>query len=111
MEFPAARLRAEASQSVRRAARAGVKSAVRCSPAAVGATHGADYGGVATPMRLTTDVGVLSFISTVTVFGTPVDVTVSELALETFFPADEFTAQALISLAAKRAEATSTAAA
>lgn len=37
---------------------------------------------------------MLSFIST-TVFGTPVDVTLSELALETFFPADPATAEAL----------------
>ena len=36
--------------------------------------------------------GVLSFISTTTVFGTPVDVTLAELALETFFPADAQTA-------------------
>jgi hypothetical protein len=35
---------------------------------------------------------VLSFISTTMIFGTPVDVALSELALETFFPADDFTA-------------------
>ena len=40
-------------------------------------------------------VGVLSFLSTTTVFGTPIDITLSELALETFFPADEFTSKAL----------------
>jgi hypothetical protein len=54
-----------------------------------------DYAGVVVPLRLVTDGGVLSFFSTTTVFGTPVDVTLSELALETFFPADEATAQAL----------------
>ncbi len=37
----------------------------------------------------------LTFLSTRTTFGTAVDVTVSELALESFFPADEKTAQAL----------------
>jgi hypothetical protein len=47
------------------------------------------------PLRLVTDAGVLSFFSTTTVFGTPVDVTLSELALEAFFPADEVTAEAL----------------
>jgi hypothetical protein len=31
-------------------------------------------------------------MSATMIFGTPVDVTLSELALETFFPADEFTA-------------------
>lgn len=71
-------------------------------PAAVGAPHGQDLGGVAVPMRLQTEQGLMSFISTVTVFGTPTDVTLSELALETFFPADDFTAKALISLAAER---------
>ncbi len=71
-------------------------------PAAVGAPHGQDLGGVAVPMRLQTGQGLMSFISTVTVFGTPTDVTLSELALETFFPADDFTAKALISLAAER---------
>jgi transcriptional regulator with XRE-family HTH domain len=53
----------------------------------------------AVPFRLATDAGVLSFISTITVFGTPVDVTLSELALESFFPADAATAAALRSLA------------
>ncbi|ATQ41949.1 helix-turn-helix domain-containing protein [Caulobacter mirabilis] len=71
-------------------------------PAAVGAPHGQDLGGVAVPMRLQTDHGTMAFISTVTVFGTPTDVTLSELAMETFFPADDFTAKALISLAADR---------
>ena len=33
--------------------------------------------------------GRFSFISTITIFGTPVDVTLSELAIEAFFPADE----------------------
>ena len=59
-----------------------------------------DLGGVAVPLRLRTPFGVLSFISTTTVFGTPVDITLSELALETFFPADEATQQALKALAA-----------
>jgi transcriptional regulator with XRE-family HTH domain len=55
--------------------------------------------GVAMPLQLRTPLGVLSFISTVTVFGTPVDVTLQELALETFFPADEATGLALRQLA------------
>jgi transcriptional regulator with XRE-family HTH domain len=38
---------------------------------------------------------VLSFISTTTVFGTPVDITLSELAIETFFPADDPTTRML----------------
>jgi transcriptional regulator with XRE-family HTH domain len=39
--------------------------------------------------------GVLSFFSTVTTFGTAVDVTVSELSVEAFFPADAETAARL----------------
>ena len=37
----------------------------------------------------------LSFISTVATFGTAVDVTVAELSIEAFFPADAETASAL----------------
>jgi hypothetical protein len=50
---------------------------------------------VAVPLQFATEHGVLSFIGTTTVFGTPVDITLSELALETFFPADSHTAEAL----------------
>jgi hypothetical protein len=42
---------------------------------------------------------LLSFFSTTTVFGTPVDVTLSELALELFFPADAVTAEIVQRLA------------
>ncbi|PWS38864.1 transcriptional regulator [Falsiroseomonas bella] len=50
---------------------------------------------VAVPLRLRSDAGELSFISTTTVFGTPVDVTLSELAIETFLPADAATSEVL----------------
>jgi transcriptional regulator with XRE-family HTH domain len=43
---------------------------------------------VLVPLKMHTPVGLLSFFSTTTVFGTPVDVTLSELAIEMFFPAD-----------------------
>jgi len=59
-----------------------------------------EYGGVVVPLQLRTPVGVLSFISITTLFGTPLDVTISELALESFFPADAQTAEALRQLAA-----------
>lgn len=55
--------------------------------------------GVVMPFRLRTPHGVLSFISTITIFGTPVDVTLQELALETFFPADDFTREVLRQMA------------
>jgi transcriptional regulator with XRE-family HTH domain len=50
-------------------------------------------GVVATPFRLATIDGVLSFFSTTTLFSTPVDITVSELAIEAFLPADAETAE------------------
>jgi transcriptional regulator with XRE-family HTH domain len=56
---------------------------------------------VAIPFRMRLDGEVLSFISTTMIFGTPVDITLSELALETFFPADEATAQRMRAVAAE----------
>jgi transcriptional regulator with XRE-family HTH domain len=55
-----------------------------------------DYAGMIVPFELATSSGVLAFFSTITVFGTPVDVTLSELALECFYPADDATAQILM---------------
>jgi transcriptional regulator with XRE-family HTH domain len=52
----------------------------------------ANLGGVFVPLKLVTNAGLLSFISTTTLFGTPRDITLSELALEAFFPADPETA-------------------
>ena len=59
---------------------------------------GGELAGVLMPFQYRTAHGVLSFISTVTVFGSPVDITLQELALETFFPADDFTRQVLAGL-------------
>ena len=61
----------------------------------------ADFGGVMVPLRLRTDYGLLSFFSTTTVFGTPLDITLSELAIESFFPADAQTAEILARMARK----------
>lgn len=55
---------------------------------------------LAVPLQLYSPVGLLSFISTITVFGTPVEVTLSELAIEAFFPGDDATAKALAAMAA-----------
>ncbi|MGH8806593.1 MAG: helix-turn-helix domain-containing protein [Noviherbaspirillum sp.] len=63
---------------------------------------GGEFAGVVVPFQLQTEGGVLSFITTTTVFGTPVDVTLSELALESFFPADAATAETLRQVAAAR---------
>jgi transcriptional regulator with XRE-family HTH domain len=58
------------------------------------------YAGVVIPMQYATEVGTLSLFSTITVFGTPVDVTLSELAIEAFFPADAQTGEILRQIAA-----------
>jgi transcriptional regulator with XRE-family HTH domain len=50
---------------------------------------------IAVPLRLATDAGELAFISTVSTFGTAVEITASELSIESFFPADEVTAAVL----------------
>jgi transcriptional regulator with XRE-family HTH domain len=52
-------------------------------------------GDVVTPLRLRTPVGELAFFSTIATFGIPADITVAELAIESFFPADPFTADVL----------------
>lgn len=53
------------------------------------------HGGVVFPLRIQSAAGVLSFFTTTTVFGTATDITLSELAIESFFPADAATAEAL----------------
>jgi hypothetical protein len=58
-----------------------------------------DLRGVIIPLKLMTEAGLLSFISTTTIFGTPRDITLSELALEAFFPADSKTAEIVRRLA------------
>jgi transcriptional regulator with XRE-family HTH domain len=74
------------------------------------ADSNATLNQIAVPLRLRTPLGVLSFFSTTTVFGTPVDVTLSELAIEAFFPADPQTAAALRAHAEDQAEGPATAA-
>jgi transcriptional regulator with XRE-family HTH domain len=54
-----------------------------------------DLGGVAVPLELIVGGRRLSFLSTMSVFGTAADITLSELSLECLFPADEQTAQVL----------------
>lgn len=66
----------------------------------VGAASGCDPASqIAVPMRVRMNGQALSFISTVTVFGTPLDVTLSELAIESFFPADAATGEFLRKMA------------
>jgi transcriptional regulator with XRE-family HTH domain len=60
----------------------------------------AEEAAIVVPLQLEVRGDVLSMFSTTSVFGTPVDLTVAELALETFFPADAATAELLRQLAA-----------
>ncbi len=68
---------------------------LRDYPSPGDAEHEVDSAAFVVPFRLITDDGTLAFFSTTTVFGTPVDVTLSELAVEAFYPADATTAEAL----------------
>jgi transcriptional regulator with XRE-family HTH domain len=52
-------------------------------------------GELVVPVRVHTDHGELTFFSTVATFGTPLDITIAELCIESFYPSDEFTAEAL----------------
>ncbi|GAB2929585.1 helix-turn-helix domain-containing protein [Streptomyces mayteni] len=79
-------------------------------PAAPAAPAAGGAAGYALPMRIAVAGRRLSFLSTVTTFNTPLDVTVSELAVETFLPADRETALALPELVAEPAAVTPAAA-
>lgn len=52
-------------------------------------------GDIVVPLRIRNEGRELAFFSTVATFGTPLDVTVAELAIESFFPADPETASVL----------------
>jgi transcriptional regulator with XRE-family HTH domain len=59
------------------------------SPPGTGAPEPDEESGmIAIPFRLATIDGILSFFNTTTLFDAPVDITVSELAIEAFMPAD-----------------------
>ncbi|NMO04097.1 helix-turn-helix transcriptional regulator [Gordonia sp. TBRC 11910] len=52
------------------------------------------------PLQIDTAAGRLNFLSTTTVFGAPLDVTVADLAIEAFYPADEATRATLATVGA-----------
>lgn len=72
---------------------------LRSFPATDGAAGPERLGAVLIPLRLATPVGELSLLTTTTVFGTPMDITLAELAIESFFPADAITGERLRALA------------
>jgi transcriptional regulator with XRE-family HTH domain len=59
-----------------------------------------DGSGIVVALQLAVGDDVLSLFSTTTIFGTPLDITLSELALESFFPADAETGRRLQEMAA-----------
>lgn len=61
------------------------------------------------PLRLSSEQGELSLLYATTVFGSPRDVTLEEISVETFFPADAATAEILRGMAAATPEAYRTA--
>ncbi len=63
-----------------------------------------DPTGIVVPLRIRTPLGDMAFFSTIATFGAPADVTLSELAVESFFPMDEQTDTLLRALAAMRPE-------
>lgn len=62
--------------------------------------HESTHPDVLMLFRLRSPLGELALFSTITVFGTPAEVTLSELAIEAFYPADAATAERLRALAA-----------
>ncbi|KND55909.1 transcriptional regulator, XRE family [Candidatus Paraburkholderia kirkii] len=72
------------------------------APAHAGQASRGETDAVVVPLRMRTPHGVLSFVSTTTVFGTPVGITLSELAIEALFPAADATAGILRRLADAR---------
>ena len=68
-------------------------------PGPPGRARPRDHEIVAVPLQLATVHGPLSFFNTTTIFGTSVDITLSELSIETFFPADQATASLMRQMA------------
>jgi transcriptional regulator with XRE-family HTH domain len=68
-------------------------------PVPEGTTEADIASAIAVPLQLDIGGQVLSMLSTTTVFGTPVDITLAELALEAFVPADVQTAERLRTMA------------
>jgi transcriptional regulator with XRE-family HTH domain len=69
------------------------------APAFAGTADIPPGGAVAVPLRVRATIGgepvELAFISTVSTFGTAIDITAAELSIEAFYPADAATAEAL----------------
>ncbi len=64
-------------------------------PAAQALRLDGEHPGVVAPFRIRSPVGVLSFFTATTIFGSVTDITLSEMSMELFLPADGFTAEAV----------------
>jgi hypothetical protein len=64
-----------------------------------GPVHASPADLLFVPLVLRTAGETLTFFSTIATFGTALDITIAELAVESFFPADEVTSAALRTLA------------
>ncbi|MFC0284397.1 helix-turn-helix domain-containing protein [Camelimonas abortus] len=95
------RLRRQIDQSAD-AGLAALHDELQAYPAPVSSRPRRHAPGIVAPLQLAVDGTALSFISVTTVFGAPLDVTLSELAMETFFPVDETTSNYLQAQAAAR---------
>jgi transcriptional regulator with XRE-family HTH domain len=73
---------------------------LRHLPAPASSAPASPVNAVAVPLILDSPAGRLTFLSITSLFGTPIEVTMSELAIESFFPADQETAARLTALAA-----------
>jgi hypothetical protein len=73
---------------------------LRHIPAPASSAPAGPANAVAVPLILDSPAGRLTFLSITSLFGTPIEVTMSELAIESFFPADQETAARLTALAA-----------
>ena len=69
---------------------------VSAYPGETGEAH-SPGGEIAVPLRYDHDGRELAFFSTIATFGTAVDITLAELAIEAFFPANRTTAEYLLS--------------
>lgn len=65
------------------------------SPAGLSAEIIPSGNGIVVPLKLEADCGLLSLFTTTTTFGSALDVTMSELTLECFYPTDALAAEAL----------------
>lgn len=63
-----------------------------------GSLSSPSWHSLVVPFQLATESGTLSFYSTTTIFGTPMEITLSEISIESFYPADAMTRDAFLGI-------------